>query len=107
MDQLQEPAFAPQARLRLTELAQRLQAALAGQIAAPTWLAAAVDQHAAEVRDALTDDRGRMRVVTLAAYADGVLDTAERRGWTIESCTTPSWPLLRLFAVSALTPTAV
>ncbi|MEU7869897.1 DUF6401 family natural product biosynthesis protein [Dactylosporangium sp. NPDC049140] len=107
MDQVPEPAFAPQARLRLAELAERLQAAVAAQVAAPTWLAAAVDQHAAEVRDALTDRHGRVRVVALAAYADGVLDTAGRRGWTIESSTRPSWPLLRLFAVSALTPSAV
>ncbi|MFI5908248.1 DUF6401 family natural product biosynthesis protein [Dactylosporangium sp. NPDC051541] len=105
MEDSHEPAFAPQARARLVELGERVRAAL-GE-AGPAWLSAAVDQHAAEVRDAIADRYGQMRVVRLAAYADGVLDTAERRGWRLESATGPSWPLLRLFAVSSLSASAI
>ncbi|GAA3454730.1 DUF6401 family natural product biosynthesis protein [Dactylosporangium matsuzakiense] len=107
MDEMHEPAFAPQARARLAELGERVQAAVAGLGAGASWFAAAVDQHAAEVRDAIADRSGRMPVVRLAAYADGVLDTAERRGWRLEPATAPSWPLLRLSAVSSLSATAV
>jgi hypothetical protein len=68
-------------------------------------LLAQVDQHAAEVRDTVADRRGRVSDVALAAYADGVSDTAARRGWTParpEQWSTASWATLRLLAVCVL-----
>ncbi len=70
-------------------------------------LLAAVDQHAAQVRDSLADRRGRLHPITLAAYADGVADAAIARGWSIKELserdwTAASWPSVRLLAVCVL-----
>jgi hypothetical protein len=70
-------------------------------------LVAAVDQHAAHVRDALADRSGRLRLAHLAAYADGVADTAARWGWTWPDrqdtdWQRASWPSVRLLAVCML-----
>ena len=70
-------------------------------------LLAAVDQHAAEVRDTLTDRRGRLHPMHLAAYADGVADAATARGWSQEEIMSgdwsrASWPSLRLLAICVL-----
>lgn len=68
-------------------------------------LLADVDQHAAAVRDALTEASGRVSAVGLAAYADGVADTAASNGWYLPAdpdgveWSAPSWPLVRLLAV--------
>jgi hypothetical protein len=96
----------PAARTTLAELADRLDT---GGAAASPWLIAQVDQHAAEVRDALLDHLGRLPVVRLAAYADGVLDSAARRGWCLDTAEAAdvSWPMLRLRAVCALSASAV
>jgi hypothetical protein len=42
---------------------------------------AAVDQHAAEVRDALTGPGWRMTPAVLLEYAQGFLEAAVARGW--------------------------
>lgn len=92
----------------LAELAARLRAAGHPDPQSPPWLVAELDQHAAEVRDALSDEGGRLRLVRLAGYAEGVLDTAERNGWTLRRADGPAvpWPVLRLLAVCSLAPAA-
>jgi hypothetical protein len=68
-------------------------------------LLAAVDQHAAAVRDAVADPTGQLGAEKLAAYADGVNDAAARHGWTLPggiNWAQPSWPVVRLLAVCVL-----
>ena len=74
-------------------------------------LLAEVDQHAAHVRDSLLDHAGRLSLLHLAAYADGVVDTATNRGWDLAEAhrgdwESASWPLVRLIAVCSLASTA-
>jgi len=76
-------------------------AAMAGNPA----LVARVDQHAAAVRDALAGRHGLITATDLAAYADGVCDTAAKRGWRLAPAygdaawAQAQWPLVRLLAV--------
>jgi hypothetical protein len=100
-------AVAQAAELALEQWSSRL--GLSGLAAARILpgLLAAVDQHAAEVRDAIADRRGRLHRVTLAAYADGVADRAGAKGWIpvevlTEDWAHASWASLRLLAVCAL-----
>jgi hypothetical protein len=70
-------------------------------------LLAAVDQHAAAVRDALADREGGVARCSLAAYADGVADTALQHGWdgalpSRSGWSRAPWPVLRLLAVCQL-----
>ena len=70
-------------------------------------LMAQVDQHLAQIRDAVADQRGRIHPVTLAAYADGVADAATVRGWTAAEPAAvgwhrASWPSVHLLAVCVL-----
>ncbi|HEX8631307.1 MAG TPA: DUF6401 family natural product biosynthesis protein [Catenuloplanes sp.] len=71
-------------------------------------LVARVDQHAAEVRDALLDADGQIPVVALAAYADGVNDVATARGHSLADLAASvtwsraPWPLVRMLAVCLL-----
>jgi hypothetical protein len=100
------------ARLALSQWHARLGAAGMAAMAALPGLLAAVDQHAAEVRDTLADRRGRCSLPLLAAYADGVADRATAKGWRIDEVAdgrwgTASWASLRLLAVSVLAATAV
>jgi Family of unknown function (DUF6401) len=93
------------ARLALAQWIRRVGrpgfAAMAGNPA----LVARVDQHAAAVRDALTGRHGVITATDLASYADGVCDTATKRGWRLareygdECWAEGPWPLLRLLAV--------
>ncbi|MFF5232926.1 DUF6401 family natural product biosynthesis protein [Dactylosporangium sp. NPDC000521] len=101
-DDLRGSVREPAARTALAELAGRL--TTGGD---HPWQVALVDQHAAEVRDALLDAAGRLPVVRLAAYADGVLDSAERRGWRLDESGATEWPMLRLRAICALLASAV
>jgi Family of unknown function (DUF6401) len=82
--------------------------ALAPGVLAPGVLAA-VDQHAASVRDILyygiPTAAAAAGVVLLAGYARGVLDEATTQGWTMP--TTVNWPAadwitLRLTAICTL-----
>ncbi|MEV4711048.1 DUF6401 family natural product biosynthesis protein [Micromonospora sp. NPDC049374] len=69
-------------------------------------LLAAVDQHAAAVRDSLRGDRRPLTAAALAGYADGVRAAAEEYGWqpaTPIDWAEADWVLLRLLAVCALT----
>jgi hypothetical protein len=95
------------AEVALTRWAERLgQAGLAAARVVPGLLAA-IDQHAAEVRDALADREGRVARTSLAAYADGVSDTAAQHGWDSSApsgsdWSRVSWPVVRLLAVCQL-----
>ena len=72
-------------------------------------LMAAVDQHAAGVRDSLSADRRPLTPVILAAYAEGVRDAAFTHGWHAPAgpidWTTSDWVLRRLLGVCALART--
>ncbi|AEV83714.1 hypothetical protein ACWT_2727 [Actinoplanes sp. SE50] len=65
-------------------------------------LVALLDRHAARIRDSVSG----MTVANLAAYADGVADTAAARGWTHPDAgadwRAASWPSLHLLAVCLL-----
>lgn len=81
-------------------------AGIAAMRAVPGLLAA-VDQHAAQIRDAVADRHGRLHPVSLAAYADGVADAASRRGWSVDELlggdwSGASWASVRLLAVCTL-----
>jgi hypothetical protein len=72
-------------------------------------LLAAVDQHAAGIRDSLSADARPLTAVILAAYAEGVRDAAFKHGW--EPPAEPidwqshDWVLCRLLAVCSLART--
>ncbi|MFG1609984.1 DUF6401 family natural product biosynthesis protein [Actinoplanes sp. NPDC049265] len=72
-------------------------------------LLAAIDQHAAGVRDSLSADVRPLTPVILAAYAEGVRDAAFKHGWTPPSgeidWTANDWVLRRLLAVVTLATT--
>lgn len=74
--------------------------------AANPGLLAAVDQHAAAVRDSLHADRRGLTVAALAGYADGVRAAAVEHGWQPPAgpvdWSQPDWLLTRLLAVCAL-----
>jgi len=66
-------------------------------------LRAAIDQHAAAVRDILALTAGRVGPVQLAAYSRGVQDVAADRGWRPSRYSgAPDWVTLRLLAVCDL-----
>ena len=96
------------AQLALSQLARRIAASGFAAIRESPGLLADVDQHAAAVRDALIEISGRVSAVGLAAYADGVCDSAGRHGWQLPGehavldWTQPEWPLVRLLAVCVL-----
>jgi hypothetical protein len=70
-------------------------------------LLAAVDQHAAAVRDSLLGDVRPLTAAALAGYADGVVDAAVEHGWRLPEppidWSRPDWILVRILAVCALT----
>jgi hypothetical protein len=72
-------------------------------------LMAAVDQHAAGVRDSLSADVRPLTAVTLAAYAEGVRDAAFTHGWHPPAgeidWSRNDWVLRRLLAVCVLART--
>jgi hypothetical protein len=98
--------------LALAQLRERIVAGGLSAMRADPALLADVDQHAAAVRDALTEVSGRVSAVGLAAYADGVADTAASNGWQLpadldgQEWSTPSWPLVRLLAVCVVAEAA-
>ncbi|WP_433270583.1 DUF6401 family natural product biosynthesis protein [Actinosynnema sp. CS-041913] len=75
---------------------------------APVGVLAAVDQHAAAVRDILaygTPAVAAAAVVVLAGYAKGVLDEAAAHGWSLPPVVEwphADWTTLRLAAVCSL-----
>ena len=74
-----------------------------------TGLLAAVDQHAAAVRDSLFGDLRPLNVVTLAGYAHGLQEAAHEHGWRPPAgavdWTRADWVLTRLLAICALART--
>lgn len=83
------------------------EAGLTAAYACPGLLAE-VDQHAADVREALADRRGDVALPALAAYADGVNDTAARHGVDLTALARAAlwarapWPLVRMLGVCLL-----
>jgi hypothetical protein len=66
-------------------------------------LQAAIDQHAAAIRDILGLSVGSAGPVELAAYARGVRDTATDQGWRSEPTPTAAdWVTVRLLAAVSL-----
>jgi len=72
-------------------------------------LMAAVDQHAAGIRDSLSADVRPLTAVVLAAYAEGVRDAAFTHGWQPPAgeinWSDSDWVLRRLLGVCALART--
>ncbi|MET8834875.1 DUF6401 family natural product biosynthesis protein [Micromonospora sp. NPDC004540] len=101
------PSAAVAARSSLTTLTAAVGTAGLAAAAANPGLLAAVDQHAAAVRDALHGDRRPLTVAALAGYAEGVRDAAREHGWQppVEPIdwSEPDWLLTRLLAVCLLT----
>ena len=88
------------ARRELTALRDRLLERL--NIRRP-GLQAAIDQHAAAVRDILGLTVGSAGPVELAAYARGVQDSAAERGWRFERIAgSDDWVTVRLLATASL-----
>lgn len=79
-----------------------------GLAAAGRWpgLLAAVDQHAASVRDSLFGDLRPLSEVSLAGYANGIQEAAKDHGWLAPvgaiDWTSADWVLTRLLAVCAM-----
>jgi hypothetical protein len=88
------------ARRELAALHDRL---LAGLNIRRAGLQAAIDQHAAAVRDILGLTVGSAGPVELAAYARGVQDSAAERGWRFERIAGGhDWVTVRLLATVSL-----
>jgi hypothetical protein len=72
-------------------------------------LLAAVDQHAAGIRDSLSADTRPLTAIILAAYAEGVRDAAFKHGWTAPAAEIDwlhaDWVLHRLLGVCLLAQT--
>ncbi|HEY4023093.1 MAG TPA: DUF6401 family natural product biosynthesis protein [Pseudonocardiaceae bacterium] len=100
------------ARRALTQLHDQLGHAGLAAAAAIPGLGAAVDQHAAAVRDivdvGVEDSAAVAGVVVLAGYARGVLDKAKELGWRfaapvhLADWTRTDWLTTRLLGVCAL-----
>ena len=94
------------AELALAQWSARLGASGAAAMRTAPGLLALVDQHVAQIRAAVADRIGRLHPVTLAAYADGVADTAAAKGWSADETASgwhnPSWPSVHLLAVCVL-----
>jgi hypothetical protein len=68
-------------------------------------LLAEVDQHAAEVRDALGDGHLAPSTVALAGYTEGLIHAAEEAGWEFPASIDwigGDWRVLRLLAICML-----
>ena len=83
------------------QLAGRVGAAGLSASAGTPGLLAAVDQHAADVRDALGRESPPAAGILLA-YARGFVESAIGRGWCPPSGTGPDWESVRLTAVCQL-----
>jgi hypothetical protein len=68
-------------------------------------LLAEVDQHAAEVRDALGDGHFAPSTVALAGYAEGLIHAAEEAGWDLPATIDwayADWRAVRLLGICVL-----
>ncbi|GHJ55387.1 hypothetical protein Nm8I071_46940 [Nonomuraea sp. TT08I-71] len=95
------------ARSSLTTLTAVVGTAGLAAAAANPGLLAAVDQHAAAVRDSLHGDHRALTVAALAGYAEGMRDAAREHGWEPPAepidWSEPDWVLTRLLGVCLLT----
>ncbi|MFF4892651.1 DUF6401 family natural product biosynthesis protein [Micromonospora chersina] len=95
------------ARSSLTTLTAVVGTAGLAAAAANPGLLAAVDQHAAAVRDSLHGDDRPLTVAALAGYAEGMRDAAREHGWEPPAepidWSEPDWVLTRLLGVCLLT----
>ena len=94
------------AHASLDELAATVGVSGLAAVAGSPGLLAAIDQHAAGIRDSLSADARPLTAVILAAYAEGVRDAAFKHGWTPPAgeidWTVNDWVLRRLLAVCSL-----
>jgi hypothetical protein len=107
LDKRSRAAVMAAARLALEQWSDRLGRAGMAAMRAEPGLRAAVDQHVAQIRDAVADRRGRVHPAALAAYADGVADTVTAKGWSARETAdggwrNASWPSVHLLAVCVL-----
>lgn len=102
------------ARRWLSQLHDDIGAAGVAAAVALPGLAAAIDQHAAAIRESVTlgmeSSASFAGLVLLASYGRGVLEYAQQRGWRpptggAHSWVRADWTSLRLTAVCALVPT--
>jgi hypothetical protein len=97
------------ARAALADLARRIGTPGLAAAAALPGLLAAVDQHAAALRDLLGDGQRPPSPIGLAGYADGLRDMAGDLGWQLPHADRVAWAkapwlLVRLVAVCQLAP---
>jgi hypothetical protein len=95
------------ARAALAELAHRVGTPGLAAAAALPGLLAAIDQHAAALRDLLGDGTRPPSPIGLAGYADGLRDMAGDLGWQLPQPDQVKWArapwlLVRLVAVCQL-----
>jgi hypothetical protein len=95
------------ARATLADLVHRLGGPGLAAAASLPGLHAAIDQHAAALRDLLTDGRRAPGAIGLAGYLQGVRDAAATLGWEPPDPHTVDWPhahwlLVRQLAVCQL-----
>jgi Family of unknown function (DUF6401) len=106
LDRRSTRAMISAAELALEQLSRRLGASGMAAMGSTPGLLALVDQHVTQIRSAVVDRIGRLHPVALAAYADGVTDTATAKGWSAEETATgwhnASWPSVHLLAVCVL-----
>jgi hypothetical protein len=99
-------AAARNARAALLSLRSALGDAGLAEAARHSGLLAAVDQHAAAVRDSLFGDLRPLSEITLAGYAHGIREAAREHGWRMPPLPVDwadaDWVLLRLLAICAL-----
>ncbi|TML23097.1 MAG: hypothetical protein E6G35_14485 [Actinobacteria bacterium] len=98
------------ARAALADLADRVGTPGLAAAATLPGLLAAVDQHAATLRDLLGEDDRGPSPIGLAGYADGLRDMAGDLGWRLPQpeqvdWTRAPWLLVRLVAVCQLAAT--
>jgi hypothetical protein len=99
------------ARATLADLIHRVGTHGLAAAAALPGLLAAVDQHAAALRDILTDGHRPPSAIGLAGYVQGVRDTAEALGWhrpieQVVDWPSAHWLQVRLLAVCQLSQAA-
>lgn len=106
------PAARRSAYASLGELHALLGAAGLPAATATPGLLAEVDQHRAAIRDRLLLDLRPLNAVTLARYADGVLDAAVESGWQPPTAgpdtdwSRVDWVTVRLLAICHLAATS-
>jgi Family of unknown function (DUF6401) len=95
----------------LRELTTALGSTGLGVAARLPGLMAAIDQHAAAVRDSVGDGRTAPGPVALAGYAEGLIHAAREAGWRLPVVSgidwiRADWRVLRLVAICALAENA-